>query len=74
MNEITISPYCRSLRTKKVFFLERPPRNEDELMEASGHCWCSRTGHAVGEDGEVACAEDCVAGRGCFTAYGKPRA
>ena len=74
MSESMISPFCRNLRTKKYYSLPRPPRTEEELLEASGHCWCRVTGHAAGEDGEVACPEDCVAGRPCFVPYGAPRA
>jgi len=73
MNELKISPFCRNLRTKKSFFLKHPPRTADELLEASGHCWCSLTGHTVGDDGEPADPEDCVTGRRCFAAYGAPR-
>ena len=74
MSDVRISPFCRKLRTKKLFFLERPPRDESELLEASGHCWCSRTGHAVGEDGELTGPDECREGRGCFAPYGLPRA
>lgn len=74
MNETKLSPFCRNLRTKKSFFLTRPPRTADELLEASGHCWCSCTGHAVGDDGEVADTEDCIVGRQCFVPFGAPRA
>lgn len=74
MSEIRISPYCRKLRTKKVFFLPHPPRNEEELLEASGHCWCAETGYAVGEDGDLTGPEECTRGRSCFTPYGAPRA
>ena len=70
MNDQKISPYCRNLRTKKYFSAPHPPRNAEELLEASGHCWCRVTGHAVGEDGEVCDPVDCIKGRTCFVAFG----
>ena len=33
---IAISPLCAELRSKKFWFLDRPPRDEGELLDASG--------------------------------------
>lgn len=69
---IRLSPFCAKLRSKKVFFLEAPPREESDIFDASNACWCARTGTAVGEDGEVVHPEDCRSGRKCFEPYGSP--
>lgn len=61
-----VSPICAHLRSKKTFFLDGPPMDSAEVLDASGHCWCRRTQQAVGPDGEVVDPEDCRAGRSCF--------
>jgi hypothetical protein len=64
-----ISPYCVELTSKKKVLSSRPPRDEAELLDASGHCWCARTMHSVGPDGEVVDPLDCQVGRSCFRPY-----
>jgi len=68
-----ISPFCRDLSSKKAVFLARPPRDEEELLDASRHCWCGETMQALGPDGDVVAPEDCRAGRACFEPHGRAR-
>ncbi len=68
--KLEISPFCRDLRSKKYFFLDGPPRTEEELLDGSNYCWCQRTKLQLGPDDEPADAEDCQKQRECFTAYG----
>lgn len=60
------SPLCERIRSKKYFFLETLPTCEDDINDASNHCWCSETMHAVGPDGYVVNAEHCKASRECY--------
>lgn len=66
---LRISPFCSKLCSKKLVFQQRPPRSEQDLMDASCHTWCSDTQEALGPDGQPTDPEDCRAGRGCFSAY-----
>jgi hypothetical protein len=66
MPNIQTSPFCDDLWSKKRFFLDRPAMDERELLDGSGHCWCSRTAQALGPDKEVVDPETCTSGRGCF--------
>ena len=59
------TPFCERLRSKKYYFLEAVPQTEDEIVDASGHCWCSQTMQSVGPDGHVVLPEDCGPGRNC---------
>ena len=64
--QIRSSPYCAQLRSKKFYFLQRPPMEEEDLADGSGHCWCLKTMHAQGPDGDAVEPADCQAGRACF--------
>ncbi|MDP6761525.1 MAG: hypothetical protein QF903_12340 [Planctomycetota bacterium] len=64
-----VSPFCSELRTKKLVFATRPPRSAEELMDASGHCWCGLTMQTLGPDGEVVDPQDCRAPRACNRPY-----
>lgn len=68
-----ISPFCAALRSKKFYFLERPPQVPADLLDASNHCWCLHTMQALGPDGEQADPQGCTAGRACFEAWGRER-
>lgn len=65
-----ISPFCASLRSKKYYFLERPPQEAADLLDGSNRCWCIRTMQAVGPDGEQVDPAGCGAGRSCFERWG----
>ncbi|MAE28231.1 MAG: hypothetical protein QF724_04170 [Planctomycetota bacterium] len=65
-----LTPFCAYLRSKKWFTLEAPARDEEELLDASGHCWCRCTMLSVGPDGEIVDPEDCRAGRDCYQSLG----
>ncbi len=62
-------PFCRLLRSKKLYFARQPPRTEEEILDASRRCWCSRTMQALGPDGELVAPEDCRSGRTCFEGF-----
>lgn len=64
--ETRISPFCAHLRTKKYFFLETPPVEDDDILDASGRSWCNHTQEALGPDGEMVSPQDCRRGRRCF--------
>jgi hypothetical protein len=66
---IEVSPFCAHLRSKKLLFQRRPPRDEDELLDASGHTWCNVSQEAAGPDGAVCDPDRCRAGRACFQSY-----
>jgi hypothetical protein len=61
-----VFPYCRELRSKKLTFARQPPRTEEDILDASNHCWCARTMQALGPDGELVRPEECRSGRECF--------
>jgi hypothetical protein len=63
---IASAPFCVHLCTKKSFFLGRPARDEEELLDGSQACWCARTMSALGPDRAGVDPEDCRAGRTCF--------
>ena len=73
MSNQTVSPYCHDLITKKRWFLDGPPKEEGELLDGSGACWCRHTKDAFGMDGGVVDPEDCQTGRKCWRAWGSPR-
>ncbi len=66
---IRVSPFCAQLRSKKLVFQPRPPRDEEEILDASGHTWCELSQEAVGPDGAVCAPDTCRAGRACFRSY-----
>ncbi|MBI5364016.1 MAG: hypothetical protein HZA53_12605 [Planctomycetes bacterium] len=64
--ELAASPFCRHIQSKKLFFRSSPPEHEEDILDASRHCWCRRTQQVLGPDGEVVAPDDCRAGRECF--------
>ncbi|MEW6073505.1 MAG: hypothetical protein AB1726_13055 [Planctomycetota bacterium] len=67
---LEISPFCAWLRSKRYYFLDRPPRDESEVLDGSQSCWCELTQEAVGRDGKIVDPRDCRDGRSCFQPYG----
>lgn len=65
-NGARVSPLCSQIRSKKTYFLDGPPMEAADVLDASGHCWCRRTQQALGPDGEIVHPDDCRAGRSCF--------
>jgi hypothetical protein len=63
---IALSPFCGELRSKKYYFLDRMPTEESDLLDGSGHCWCSHTKQAIGPDGELVAPSECTSERGCY--------
>jgi hypothetical protein len=66
MLPVGASPFCRHLRSKKSYFLRRPPETEADLLDGSGHCWCLRTMIVLGPDGRPVEPAECRSGRPCF--------
>lgn len=64
-----ISPYCRHLHSKKLGFRTSPPQSEEDVLDASRHCWCRLTQQVVGPDGEITRPADCGRGRSCFEGF-----
>jgi len=55
---------CRRLRCKEMFVeTERPFKITES---GSGIYWCSHTQNVMGPDGQVAEADTCQTGRGCY--------
>lgn len=65
-HSIALSPYCRELRSKKYYFLDRMPTEESDILDGSGHCWCTHTMKGMGPDGELAAPSECTSERGCY--------
>jgi hypothetical protein len=59
-------PYCRELRSKKLAFARTAPRTEDDILDASNHCWCARTRQSLGPDNDLVRPEECRSGRECY--------
>ena len=63
---LSISPFCSHLWSKKASFLDHPPLAEEDILDASRHCWCRKTMQVLGPDRELAQPLDCRQGRSCF--------
>lgn len=60
------SPYCRELRSKRYFFLQRMPVVESDILDSTRSCWCRMTMQVIGPDGARAHPSLCASGRGCY--------
>ena len=65
-SEVTLSPFCRDLRSKNYFMLDVLPTEADQYMDASGYCWCYETQQVIGPDGGSVDPGRCVPGRSCY--------
>jgi hypothetical protein len=63
------SPFCRNLRSKKLFFLQSMPLTADDVLGLDNACWCRHTQHVVGIDGGKVRPEACGAQRDCYESY-----
>ena len=61
------SPYCRSLRSKKFFMLDRLASSADDYLDAANHVWCSKTQEVIGPDNKRVTPDTCTPGRSCYT-------
>ena len=61
-------PLCAHLRSKKLFFLDGPPRSAAEITDGSCHFWCARTHLALGPDHFAVEPAHCDARRDCYRA------
>ena len=64
------TPLCADLASKKLRLSGRIAYEADDVLDASNHCWCSRTFKVLGPDRDVAHPEDCGAERSCYRAPG----
>jgi hypothetical protein len=61
-----VSPFCSRLLSKNIVKRARPMLVDDDVLDASNHCWCACTGQILGPDRFVAHPRDCRRGRACF--------
>ena len=61
-----LHPFCADLVSKKILCSEGLPRREEDVRDASNHCWCARTSQVVGPDRRPVSPVDCRRGRACF--------
>ncbi|MEZ5977789.1 MAG: hypothetical protein R3F34_06180 [Planctomycetota bacterium] len=61
-----LSPYCAHLASKKLAFSQRLPMREEDVLDASNHCWCRVTQKVIGPDKSTVRPSDCVRGRSCY--------
>lgn len=61
-----ISPFCMHLLSKNIVKRARPMLTDEDVLDASNHCWCACTGQVLGPDRYVAHPFECRRGRACF--------
>ncbi len=64
--DLSITPFCGDLRSKKFYMLATLPTKPDDFYDPSGHCWCYHTQQPVGPDGELVMPERCGPNRNCY--------
>lgn len=57
---------CRDLASKKLLVTGALATSAEDVLDASQHCWCTRTAKVLGPDGELAWPADCTEGRACY--------
>jgi len=62
------TPFCRYLRTKKMFIPALADEIQFDAAEAahSSHCWCNRTLTETGPDEQPVTFQVCTRDRSCF--------
>jgi len=65
--DVTQTPFCGSLRSKKFFMLDALATEAEQYLDASNHCWCRETQQVIGPDGGRATPNRCGPGRSCYT-------
>ena len=61
------SPFCGSLRSKKLFMTNGLAADESDYLDSTEHCWCRETQLVFGPDGGRAHPSRCVPGRTCYS-------
>jgi hypothetical protein len=61
-----VSPFCMHLLSKNIVKRARPMLVDEDVLDASNHCWCAGTGQILGPDRFVAHPHECRRGRACF--------
>lgn len=64
------TPLCADLASKKLRLSGRIAFAAEDVLDASAHCWCSRTFKILGPDRVVAHPESCGSARSCYRAPG----
>ncbi len=63
---LKVSPYCSSLRSKKLLAASVPAMTDEDVLDRSMWCWCGETEQILGPDRKASHPEDCRKGRACF--------
>jgi hypothetical protein len=61
-----VSPFCLRLLSKNIVKRAKPMLTDEDVLDASNHCWCAATGQILGPDRYVAHPGDCRRGRVCY--------
>lgn len=61
-----VSPFCMHLLSKNIVKRAHPMLTDEDVLDASNHCWCKCTGQILGPDRYVAHPSECRSGRTCF--------
>jgi len=64
--DVLNEPACRFLLSKGMYVTGRqnPPAEDAEVGD--GHCWCSKTQHAIGPDDDFVDRHLCTKSRTCY--------
>jgi hypothetical protein len=63
---VALSPYCVHLSSKKLLLGHRLPMRDEDVLDASNHCWCRVTQKVIGPDKQPVVPADCQSGRACY--------
>jgi len=69
---LKVSPYCSSLRSKKLLAASVPAMTDEDVLDRSMWCWCGQTEQILGPDRKPSHPEDCRKGRSCFESPFEP--
>lgn len=61
-----VSPFCVHLLSKNIVKRMAPMLADEDVLDASNHCWCARTGQILGPDRFTAHPSACRRARSCF--------
>ena len=70
ITKTAFGPYCKDLCSKKLLVTQAIPHVEEDVLDRSQHCWCSKTQTILGPDRDVVHPEACQRDRACFTSRG----
>lgn len=61
-----VKPFCKHLLSKNIVKRTKVMLEDDDVLDASRHCWCKLTGQTLGPDRFSAHPSECRVGRACF--------